>query len=245
MIESIPPSIPAFSQDRKSKNAGCKKSGLAYLPGMADRGELQGWLRRVMERNHWTAEEWARRAKVAPTSITRFLSRPDAPMMGLRTLSKLEEAAKETFRGPPRTVEIPMPGELPRDLPVYGVGGANKYGAVQLTEGEVDFVRRPPALEKVKNAYGIYVEGSSMTPRYEHGELVLVHPGRPASPGDYVVVQARSEAGEREWYIKRLVRRTATKVILSQLNPVEQIELDLKRVEHIHRIMSTHELYGM
>ena len=69
------------------------------------------------------------------------------------------------------------------DLPVYASaeGGG---GAIIITNEPIDYVRRPEPLLSVRDGYGCYVIGDSMSPAYEQGDLLLIHPGRPVRPGD-------------------------------------------------------------
>lgn len=66
---------------------------------MADAGRdaLERWLRDVMRRQGWSAEAWARHAKVSATSITRFLRDAKASWPSSRTLLALARAAGTTL----------------------------------------------------------------------------------------------------------------------------------------------------
>lgn len=122
-----------------------------------------------------------------------------------------------------------------RDLPIYGQarGGDNRYyfenGAVALSH-----TFRPVELLNVRDAYGVYIHGNSMSPRFKHGELIYVDPHRPVSPGDDVVLQLHDGQG----YIKELVRRTDRAVICRQHNPPAEIEYAATDVRSIHLIIS-------
>lgn len=65
-----------------------------------------------------------------------------------------------------------------------------------------------------RNAFALRVEGSSMAPRYEHGEYVLVEPNRRPEPGDDVIVRLRGG----ECMIKRLAARRPHELALDSLN---------------------------
>ena len=84
---------------------------------------------------------------------------------------------------------------LERDLPVYGTARGSLVDGVEGIEvfstSAVDYVRRPVVLVGVPGAYAVYVSGDSMEPAHPHGSLRLVHPHRPVSPGDTVIVQTR------------------------------------------------------
>lgn len=108
----------------------------------------------------------------------------------------------------------------------------------------VDYVRRPPGVPHNTNSYGLYVVGDCMAPRYEAGDIVIVHPGRPVRPGDYVVIQYLNN-GERVAGIKRLKRRTTDGVIFEQLNPAREFTLPTAEIISIHRVLSSAELLGL
>ncbi|OAH41278.1 hypothetical protein AX777_11370 [Sphingobium yanoikuyae] len=122
---------------------------------------------------------------------------------------------------------------MPRDLPVYGAA----LGAEQLVDGEavelttlnksevIERRERPPILNGKKDVYALYVQGSSMDPAFDDGDLIVVQKAGSVSVGDFVVVYLRpkdeSDDGETATsvLIKRLVRRTAQYVELRQYQP--------------------------
>lgn len=143
----------------------------------------------------------------------------------------------------------PLPGmaAFPRDLPVYGVAVGGADGDFSFNGSVVDYVRRPPALAMVADAFAVYVIGDSMSPRYEHGDLVFVHPGRPAQPGSDVVVELHGEHGEPgPCYVKRLMRRTPDRVLLAQFNPPrDDIAFAAGHIKAVYRILTPAELLGV
>ena len=87
-------------------------------------------------------------------------------------------------------VPIPRPTSMKKDVPVYGTAAASHNGgAFQLDTGVIDYVRRPPTLETAKDIYALYVEGNSMEPQFWPGDLIFVHPHKPARSGDAVIIQ--------------------------------------------------------
>jgi len=142
-------------------------------------------------------------------------------------------------------VAVPAPNSMPRDVPVLGTAAGSIVGAFQF-DGVVDYVRRPPALAGVPNAYALYVKGESMVPEHPPGELRFVHPGRPVRPGDAVVVQTRLHEQEQfQAYIKRFVREDDTHVVLWQHNKPAEIKLDRRIVVAVHRVLTMNELFGV
>lgn len=133
-----------------------------------------------------------------------------------------------------------------RDLPVLGTAaGSLGRGAFQVTSDVIDYVLRPPPLQDLPFVYALRVEGDSMAPRYEPGELVIVHPKRQVMSGDDVILQIRTtHADELESYLKRFVKRTANKIVCTQFNPAATIEFALDRVVSMHRVLSQSDLWG-
>ncbi len=114
-----------------------------------------------------------------------------------------------------------------------------------IIEGAIDYVRRPPALEHAKDIYAIYVSGDSMTPAHNPGDLRFVHPHKACRPGDTVIVKTRAHAGDPEQsYIKRLTKRMPGKILLEQLNPPANLEIPTDFIVHMHRVLTTNELFG-
>lgn len=144
----------------------------------------------------------------------------------------------------PMPVDVPARGSLPRDLPVYGsaVGGVD--GSFEMNGQVVDYVERPPSLGGARNAYGIYVQGESMSPRFEAGWLVLVNPSRPVRRGDNVVVQLRGhdEHSAPLAYLKVFESRTPTLLVVRQFNPPRMLEWPVSEVISMHRVVGVAEL---
>lgn len=137
-----------------------------------------------------------------------------------------------------------------RDLPVRGtaVGGPHEKGVFLLNTGEpVDHVKRPARLANAKDAFVIHLIGESMQPRYRDGAKVYIHPGQPPRIGDDVLVELyptqEGEAGAA--MVKELVARTMTKLKLRQWKPEAVIEIDLKRVHHVYRVVPYDELLDL
>lgn len=138
---------------------------------------------------------------------------------------------------------IRLPPTTADRIPVMGVAEGGGEGK-SLWNGEVvDHVARPPALSGAPNGYATYVIGTSMEPRYHPGELIYVHPGKPVTVGAYVLVQLKAPAeGEPPLaLIKRLAKRTATKIVLEQFNPAKQLDIPARDVVSIHRIVASGE----
>jgi phage repressor protein C with HTH and peptisase S24 domain len=148
----------------------------------------------------------------------------------------------------PSLSEAPDFHFLSKDIPVLGTAECGSDGAFNLNEGgPIDHVRRPPGQMNRKGIYCIYVEGSSMEPAYERGDLVYVDPHRPPQAGRDVVIQlvARARTGEERCFLKRLVRRSGGKWRVKQFNPEKEFVFDEKDVAAVHLVLKNHELMGV
>lgn len=151
------------------------------------------------------------------------------------------------------------PGNLARNVPMYGSGlGAllriesegSKVAVEQmeLNQAEVvGYMRRPENLDQVRDLYGIYVAGSSMAPRFEDGEPVLVDPRRNPRIGDDVVVHLLmpdESEGDRvgSVLVKRLRKQTHDYYELEQFNPALTFRVRREQVSSVHRIVTYGEL---
>jgi SOS-response transcriptional repressor LexA len=122
------------------------------------------------------------------------------------------------------------------DLPVYASaeGGG---GAIIITNEPIDFVRRPAPLISVRDGYGCYVIGDSMSPAYEQGDLLLVHPGRPVRPGDDCVFVHSQGDGSQHALVKRLLRISPEKWRVRQFNPAKDFDLDRGQWQRVQLIV--------
>lgn len=126
---------------------------------------------------------------------------------------------------PQRPWDVPTAG-WPRDVPVLGTAMAADYsydddGRTVLVErmeiGLTDVIQyapRSPSMTSNRQFYAVYVNGSSMEPKFDPGDLIYVDPRRPPAIGDYVVVQLRDGNGHDGAdqvvcaMVKRLVKKS-------------------------------------
>lgn len=145
------------------------------------------------------------------------------------------------------------------DLPIYGTA----LGAVREIDGEaieqttlnkaevLQYAKRPTILNGNASAYGLYIAGSSMEPRYMDGEMLLADPKGRVRAGEDVIVYLRprnevEDDGEtaRAALVKRLVRRTASYIELEQYSPAKVFRIEMVEVLRIDRVIPWHELLG-
>jgi len=147
-----------------------------------------------------------------------------------------------------------LAGPIPRidgTLPAIPVLGAAMGSIISEVEGfhfeggQVGYVRRPPSLASVMTAYAVMITGDSMDPMHRPGEVRLVNPTRPTAPGDTVIVVTKHwEQDPGQAYIKILRRRTASHVIVDQLNPAARLEIPRQYVQSIHYVLTMNDILG-
>lgn len=122
-------------------------------------------------------------------------------------------------------------------VPVYGSASASMPGTIRISEEfMVDQVLRHPGIAHVKDSFALYVDGDSMSPRRDHGEMIYIHPYKePLIGQDCVVV----EEPEGNALYKRYCGKTedGTRVILKQFNPPAEFTLPLSRIRKIYSVI--------
>lgn len=103
-----------------------------------------------------------------------------------------------------------------------------------------------PGLRGARDAYALYVVGSSMEPRYRAGEVVFVHPHRPLRAGDICIVQTTDfEDGDLRGWIKEFVRFTDKGALTRQYNPPAEVEFRRAAIKAMHRVLTPNEIVGV
>ena len=211
-----------------------------------------------------TAEGASKKAGLDRSYLRLFFERNTMPK--LDTLEKLASALETTAYWlangdgnpnpvpQPRTIPNPLntpassPSHvMPLDVPVLGVvAGNHVHGAFQMEAAVIDYVRRAPGLFGAKNVYALYVQGDSMAPMHKAGDLLFIHPDRPPRIGDSVVVQFKESEGDySEAMVGILEKRTPKTISLQKLNPPAIVDIDARKVEFVHRVLTMGELFGV
>jgi len=142
-----------------------------------------------------------------------------------------------------------------RDVPIFGTA----LGADEIVDGEaveqttlntgdiIGYLRRPVLLDGRTDVYGLYVQGSSMAPRYRDGATVFVEKRRQPRVGDDAVIYLRvpdDHDGDRpsSVLVKTLVRKSGTYVELEQYTPPLVFRIPTERIERMDRVVPWDEL---
>ena len=128
-------------------------------------------------------------------------------------------------------------------VPVLGMAECGPDGWSLWNGDIIDTIPRPMNLVGAPKAYAVYIVGDSMEPRYYSGELAHIHPGKPVTIGAFVLVQLRPDhSGDTpKAVIKRLIKRSATKIVLEQYNPAKKFEIKADDIVSIHRVVGSGE----
>jgi phage repressor protein C with HTH and peptisase S24 domain len=123
-------------------------------------------------------------------------------------------------------------------IPIRGTSMGGREGYLILGDQYLGDVLAPPALVDVPDAYAVYVIGNSMLERYQHGEIVYVHPYAPVRKDDDCVVQISMGEGEPpHGFIKRFVSMDDNQLKVRQLNPKKVLTWPRAKVISVHRIV--------
>lgn len=126
----------------------------------------------------------------------------------------------------------------PVKIPQYGTAVGGEDGEFVLNGNHLDDVFAPPSLSGIPKAYAVLISGDSMSPRYDDGDTVFVHPKRRVKKGDYVIAQIHVQEHDAPLaYVKRLVRWTEKELILEQFNPEKTLTFDGKQVAGVHYVL--------
>jgi len=190
----------------------------------------------------------------AAIKLARGLAgRGSPPIVADEILNLGPDAASNASR--PLHFEGSSSNVMERNLPIYGTA----LGASALFEGEaveqttlnrgeiIDYVERPQMLNGKKNVYGLHVQGISMEPVYEHGDLLIVMKDAPYRSGEDVVVYLRNhevDDGEtaEKVLVKRFVRRTADYWELAQFEPKRTFRLAAADVLRADKVLKLRDL---
>jgi transcriptional regulator with XRE-family HTH domain len=234
---------------------------------------MENNLRTLRRERGMTQLDIAERMMVTPGQVSRWEAGKSAiPSTRLQGVAdaygvKVEQifgvmVQDDTVWPPTNARKIPMEGpsaeRMREDLPIYGTA----LGSALMVEGEaieqttlnrgevIHYAKRPTILDGRADAYGLYVQGSSMAPVHLEGDMILAETKRPPRIGDDVVVYLRAaeEDGDddraRAVLVKRLVRRSASYIELEQFQPTKIFKIPSEDIFRIDRVMRLADLIG-
>ena len=149
--------------------------------------------------------------------------------------------------GQPKGLNDAVPPGGQRDLPNFGtaVGGGANNGDFRLNGEVTELISRPPALVGRKKAFSLTMQNDSMHPAYRAGRNIYIDPDglRPAIGDEVLIEMYPEEDGEPgAAYVKTLVARGPSEVVVSQFNPPKELRFEAARIKQILRVIPYDEL---
>lgn len=199
--------------------------------------KAKGWSQAYLASEMGTTPQQVQRLEAGKRRLTQEWLDKFAKALEVRRAALLD-SDEPLF--PPRGDLIHASGEHefgPDEIPVYGYAAASGGDWLNLNNGEeVGRVLRHPQQRGAKRAFGIYVVGTSMEPRYKPGELVYLVDGRLPAAGEDCVVELHNGDG----YLKEYRRRSNREVYCWQWDPLpsgQEWKMDLADVKTIHCVV--------
>ena len=91
---------------------------------------------------------------------------------------------------------------------------------VQMHKQFVSHTIRPDYLVENLQSYACFIHGSTLSPRYEHGDLVYVDPNRQAKEDDYVVIQVK-QGDHVTGIFRKVIQITDRQMKFQTLKPIK------------------------
>jgi hypothetical protein len=203
---------------------------------------------------------------LAATTLTRPVGGKATTRIGRTTIEALRAAYPDfpgwgaeqvTANAIPFKMEGASDERMRDNLPIYGtaIGTVKEIDGhaieqTALNTGDIAaYAKRPVILNGNSSAYGLWITGSSMEPRFMEGETILIDPNGRLRNGDDVVVYLRPTSADdddgqtaRAVMVKRLVRRTSTWIELEQFSPAKVFRVDMVEVTRVDRVIPWSEL---
>lgn len=222
-----------------------KPDGLAETVWAESSGVNRGFFTNLREKNTSPRSDTLRK-------LLNYIGKTVADLNGP---TAIRAAAIPPRNAQPFEMEGASLQRMVRDLPVYGTA----LGADQVIDGEaieqttlntgeiVQYRRRPVILDGRTDVYGLYVQGSSMHPRWRDGGIVYVEKRKQPAIGDDAVVYLRmpdDHDGDRasSVLIKTLVKKSASFIELEQYQPHIIFQIPMSQVERMDRVLTLDEL---
>ncbi|MGO4171592.1 XRE family transcriptional regulator [Bosea sp. TAF32] len=175
-------------------------------------------------------------------TFEEFEARAEAMMRGETPPERPPYEPEPNAAIQPGPAFLPAKALLPHDVPELGltVGGRGDDDSVfELNGTTVDYHPRPPGLARRPNVFVLRVANSSMSPRFEDGDIEYIELKNP-SVGEYVVVELKPEVedGAGRSYIKKLVKADGRKIVVEQFNPPGFMEFGRNEIYRLFRVIT-------
>lgn len=178
------------------------------------------FIRAAMEQTGLDASNLARRAKIAPSTLTRILNGSVKNTLSARTIAKVAD-----YAGMPS----PLSGNVDpssQRVPLYGyVGAGDKIYPVE-NDGPIDHIIAPFVVDE--NLSALIIRGDSMFPAYWEGDVVFFGADRRMKPSKCLMSECIVYLKSGEVYIKQIHPGTDGLYILISYNapPIMGAEIE-------------------
>lgn len=122
-----------------------------------------------------------------------------------------------------------------KDLPIIGRAQGGEEGSLVIEEQPIDWTFRPADLQGVHGAFGVFVTGDSMLPKYKNQDLAYIHPNLPVRRGRYVLVETNEHSG----FIKQFDRWDGDTLVVKQFNPAKEIRITRSNVRRVMMVIGS------
>lgn len=133
------------------------------------------------------------------------------------------------------------PGAPLMDVPVYATAPTSLWGVMSLRLSPIDRVERRTGISGAPGVFAIYMQDDCMAPRYRKGEIVYIHPDRPARPGGYALVTL----ADGHVMVRLLVAADPDSVTVEQHTPHAIDVLRLADIASMAHALTPNELAGV
>lgn len=179
------------------------------------------FIRKAMDHTGLDATNLARRAKIAPSTLTRILNGTVKNTLSARTIIKVAEIA-----GLPNPLTVDEISPM-KNIPLYGyVGAGDKVYPVE-SDGPIDHVTTPFSADIDVSA--LIIRGDSMFPVYWDGDMVFFSADRRMDPRELLMTECIVYLKSGEVYIKQIhPSRTEGKYMLISYNAPPILEQEIE-----------------
>lgn len=192
------------------------RGGMAIPEEIRKRREQLGWGQGLLAEKVGTTQQTVWRIENGETTHSRFLPKIlavlDLSDTGATTTAETTIVPKQMHRASDRG-----------DLPIYAAAEGGPGEMIRSYE-PIDYKPRPDPLLAVKDGYGMYIVGESMSPAFEQGDMALVNPHLPFRRGNDVLIFSNIDQ-EVAVIVKRLVKATPDLWEVVQFNPAKTFTL--------------------
>ena len=201
------------------------------------------------ERGHGAQSALAEYLGVNPSIVSRMLNSPrklrDEEIARiehwLSRTPKAEAAQAPPWGSAPSTTASPAQPAMPvdfrrKDMPLWAAAQGGDEGAMIINTSPIDWIPRPRELQ-VFDAFAVYLRGESMSPAYDEGDQLWIHPHLPPKSGDDCLFVKQVDATSFLGLVKRLVRASHDKWRVEQFNPRKEFDLDRRKWSKVWKIV--------